>query len=88
MVFVYLVDTFGGSEREVCYWKCEAHKFANKEATYQWCPLSANQVLNVAEVHDTGMVQIKLSIHKQEVEVSAPSAEEKAKTPQKKKSKD
>lgn len=60
-VFVYLEDA---NQVPICFWRGEAADFLDKNAAYKWYALTANKALGrVANDHDAGMIQFKLSLN-------------------------
>ena len=59
-IYVYLMD---GSV-PICYWKGKVKDFTNPDPSYQWLTLKNDKAIDkVSEDHESGMIQMKLSIN-------------------------
>lgn len=59
-IFVYLMD----GKVPICFWKGKVTEFTNPDPSYRWIILKNDKAIGkVAEDHEAGMIQLKLSIN-------------------------
>ena len=59
LVFVYLMD----DDDAICYWRGNAVDFTDPDPQHRWISLKNDKAIGkVDELHEAGMIQLKLSI--------------------------